>query len=300
EMVHHPDRGAAHRRAQPAVPVVGVGRVWIAVHEDDVGLLGREVVVLEAGAQGDAVAEPAVPGRARVQAGDVAGPHVGGGPEPPVAPMPPDLPGSGEGARAVRARRPVRAAVGESAQVADPRPGGTRDQQEQGGEGEPRARAHARRIAAPGFRMSGVFQAPEVEARPCGCRIGRGPLRFLVMGSFARVLLLVTAASIPARPAPAATAPAPASGYPSAEAVARYALGRLAVERGEEGEALAEFYRVLALDPRARSTSRAVSEIAARRGDAASSLEFAERTLSLDPEDARGWWLKGSAQFNLG
>ena len=120
------------------------------------------------------------------------------------------------------------------------------------------------------------------------------------MGSFARVLLLVTAAAIPARPAPAATAPAPASGYASAEALARYALGRLAVERGEEGEALAEFYRVLAIDPRARSASRAVSEIAARRGDASSSLEFAERTLSLDPEDARGWWLKGSAQFNLG
>jgi tetratricopeptide (TPR) repeat protein len=131
------------------------------------------------------------------------------------------------------------------------------------------------------------------------------------MGSPVHALLVLLAAAIPAALAPLPAAPAKLSpppaapgpvgpAYPNAEALSRYADGRLQAERGEEDDALAEFYRVLSLDPRSRSASRAVSEIAARHGDAARSLEFAERALAEDPGDARSLWLKGSAQFNLG
>src|SRR6266850_1355235 len=119
------------------------------------------------------------------------------------------------------------------------------------------------------------------------------------------VLALLSVASwsfaAPARPA----APEPSTDpsrpiYPSAEAVLRYAQARLSEERGDDGAAMAEYYRVLALDPRSLSAARNLSELSARRGEAARSLEFADRALALEPDDALSLWLKGSAQFNLG
>jgi tetratricopeptide (TPR) repeat protein len=80
----------------------------------------------------------------------------------------------------------------------------------------------------------------------------------------------------------------------------RYAGGRLAQERGDDADAMAEYLRVLAIDSRSYSALLNVSELAARRGEAARSLEFAERALIQVPDDAHSLWLKGSAQFNLG
>ena len=115
-------------------------------------------------------------------------------------------------------------------------------------------------------------------------------------------LLLAAAAIPPSRPParPAERPGAASSSYPSAEALAHYAQARLAEERREDVDALAEYYRVLASDPRSLSASRGVSNLAARQGEAARSLEFADRALAIDPGDAASLWLKGSALFNLG
>ncbi|HEY6866207.1 MAG TPA: tetratricopeptide repeat protein [Candidatus Eisenbacteria bacterium] len=116
-------------------------------------------------------------------------------------------------------------------------------------------------------------------------------------------ILLAAASKAPhARPVaagPASGGPDPSS-YASEDALAHYAQGRLAQERGEDETAISEYFRVLAIDPRSYSATRSVSELAARQGEAARSLEFANRALTLDPADARALWLKGSAQFNLG
>ena len=118
------------------------------------------------------------------------------------------------------------------------------------------------------------------------------------------LLLAAATAKAPARHAatgpPASTATPSGPMYPNPEAVIYYVAGRLAEERGDDGEAMTEFLHALALDPNSRSAMLRVSELAARRGDAGRSLEFAERDLALEPGDPRALWLKGSAQFNLG
>lgn len=120
------------------------------------------------------------------------------------------------------------------------------------------------------------------------------------------VLVILTVASwssaAPSRPAAPGSAPDGTRGrtYASPDALVHYAAGRLLEERGEDAEAMVEYFRVLTLDPRSMSAARNLSELAARRGEAARSLEFADRALALDPDDAQSLWLKGSAQFNLG
>lgn len=88
--------------------------------------------------------------------------------------------------------------------------------------------------------------------------------------------------------------------YSSEEAIRRYAAGRLLEEAGDHAEALREYYRALALEPRSAGIASRVSELTARSGDAARSLEFAERGLAHSPGDARLLWLRGAALFNLG
>jgi len=104
----------------------------------------------------------------------------------------------------------------------------------------------------------------------------------------------------PKAPAVAAAPAAPSTSYPSAEALGRYAQARLLQERGADGDAMAEYYRVLVLDPQAASAARNLSSIQAERGEAGPSLESAERVLGIDPDDAQALWLKGGAEFNLG
>ncbi|TMQ71833.1 MAG: tetratricopeptide repeat protein, partial [Candidatus Eisenbacteria bacterium] len=94
--------------------------------------------------------------------------------------------------------------------------------------------------------------------------------------------------------------PDSASQYRSEDALHRYAAGRLLEDAGQSAEALREYYRALALDPKAVAVARRVSELCARVGDASRSLEFADRGLALAPSDARLLWLKGAALFNLG
>jgi tetratricopeptide (TPR) repeat protein len=122
--------------------------------------------------------------------------------------------------------------------------------------------------------------------------------------SFAFWLLSVASWSFAAPSRPMATGSAPAEPlrptYPSADAILHYAQARLSEERGDDAGAMAEYYRVLAIDPRSLSAARNLSELAGRRGEAARSLEFADRALALEPNDGQSLWLKGSAQFNLG
>jgi tetratricopeptide (TPR) repeat protein len=126
-------------------------------------------------------------------------------------------------------------------------------------------------------------------------------VRFVIFG-FALLTVASWSFAAPSRP----TAPGPARAdtprpvYPSADAILHYVQGRLFEERGDDAEAMAEYYRVLAIDPRSLSAARNLSGLAARRGEAARSLEFADRALALEPNDAQSLWLKGSAQFNLG
>jgi tetratricopeptide (TPR) repeat protein len=107
------------------------------------------------------------------------------------------------------------------------------------------------------------------------------------------LMLATSAAGAPAAP-PAADGTAPG------EAIAHYGRARLLEENGDDAGALAEFLRVLAIDPRAGSAARRASEAAARLGESGRSLELADRALAIDPADARARWLKGSAEFNLG
>jgi len=88
--------------------------------------------------------------------------------------------------------------------------------------------------------------------------------------------------------------------YTSEEALRRYAQARLLEERGASTEALGEYFRILMLDPRSTGSMRHISELAAQAGDANRSLELAQRAIEADSTDARAWWLRGGAQFNLG
>lgn len=108
------------------------------------------------------------------------------------------------------------------------------------------------------------------------------------------VLLLVASA-----PPPGAPPHAPES-YPSEEALRRYGQARLLEERGATDDALAEYSRQVVADPRSVAGLLRLSELAARIGRVNASHDFARRALALDSTSARGWWLKGSAEFNLG
>src|SRR5262245_41185014 len=118
------------------------------------------------------------------------------------------------------------------------------------------------------------------------------------------LLLLLTLAAGPVADARAASKAATAAGaapaIPSAEAMVHYGRARVLEENGDDAGALAEFLRVLALDPHAGSAARRASEVAARMGETSRSLELAERALAIDSSDARARWLKGTAEFNLG
>ena len=122
------------------------------------------------------------------------------------------------------------------------------------------------------------------------------------------LLALLGGAAIAAAPPKRAAAPKPATpatppaavAAPSGEAVAHYSRGRMLEESGDDTGALAEFLRVLALDPHSGSAARRGSEVAARLGESGRSLELADRALAIDASDAHARWLKGSAEFNLG
>jgi len=113
------------------------------------------------------------------------------------------------------------------------------------------------------------------------------------------ILMCVAGAMALVRPCGAA-APDSSGAYPNEEAIHRYAAGRLLEESGEASDALGEYYRAFALDPRAVSVAARISEVAAQLGDPSRSLEFADRALALDPNQARLHWLRGAALFNLG
>lgn len=106
----------------------------------------------------------------------------------------------------------------------------------------------------------------------------------------------------------AATSPAASTSPPlnagsensSEESLRRYAWARLLEERGETAEALGEYYRILAAEPRSLAVLVRAAELAARTGDSKRSLELSERALAVSPDDARARWLRGSARFNLG
>jgi len=119
-------------------------------------------------------------------------------------------------------------------------------------------------------------------------------VRILLRSALALVLGLGVA------PAARAEISDSADRYPSEEALRRYAAAKVLEDAGDTGGALAEYYRALALDPKAIAVIRRMSELAARLGDSRRSLEFADRGLSLAPNDARLLWLKGAALFGLG
>lgn len=107
--------------------------------------------------------------------------------------------------------------------------------------------------------------------------------------------LILAAASSPPMPGPA-----PGATPASAEAIRYYAQGRLLVEQGALREGLGYLYRASVFDPKSASLAREVSDLAGRLGDADSALEFANRAIALEPDNPRGLWLKGLAQFRLG
>lgn len=113
-------------------------------------------------------------------------------------------------------------------------------------------------------------------------------------------IALLAAGVFLAAPAPASSAPADSAAYGSPDALMHYARGRLFEEEDRPDEALAEYYRAVAGDPRAVAPLRRVSELSARKGEPARSLEFAQRALAIAPLDARSLWLEGAALFNLG
>lgn len=116
------------------------------------------------------------------------------------------------------------------------------------------------------------------------------------MSGISALLGLMLATRVVAAP----PASPPAAPVPSGEAIAHYGRARLLEEGGDDAGALAEFLRVLAIDPTAGSAARHASEAAARLGESGRSLELADRALAIDAGDARARWLKGSAEFNLG
>ena len=115
----------------------------------------------------------------------------------------------------------------------------------------------------------------------------------------APVLALAMALAAAAGPAFAAPADSSAAGPGREEALRRYLQGRSLEQSGATAEALAEYYRALALDPGSRALLVRISEAAARQGERQRSLEFAERALLVAPNDARANWLKGAALFQM-
>jgi len=113
------------------------------------------------------------------------------------------------------------------------------------------------------------------------------------------IALLVASLTL-AAPPPASSAPADSTAFGSPEALIHYTRGRLLEEDGLVDEALAEYFRAVAADPRAVAPLRHVSELSARQGETTRSLEFAERALAIDPTDSRSLWLRGAALFNSG
>lgn len=106
--------------------------------------------------------------------------------------------------------------------------------------------------------------------------------------------------SLVATPSHPPGSPPQGASYASEEAIRRYAQARLLEERGASTEALGEYFRILVVDPRSTGSMRHISELAAQAGDANRSLELADRAIAVDSSDARAWWLRGGAQFNLG
>lgn len=114
------------------------------------------------------------------------------------------------------------------------------------------------------------------------------------------VIALLAAGVLLTAPAPAHSASSDSTAYGSPDALVHYSRGRLLEEEEHTEEALAEYYRAIASDPRAVAPLRRVSELSARKGDAVRSLEFAQRALVAAPADPRSLWLEGAALFNLG
>jgi len=110
--------------------------------------------------------------------------------------------------------------------------------------------------------------------------------------------LLVVLAATPT-PVTGAAPQADPSASSSEEALRRYAQARLLEERGSSAEAMAEYYRILAIDPGSKTVALRLSELAGQIGDAPRSLELAEHVLKSHPDDPRALWLRGSARFNL-
>ena len=88
--------------------------------------------------------------------------------------------------------------------------------------------------------------------------------------------------------------------FASEEGLRRYLSARLLEQGGQLTEALGEYYRALAFDPRSADLLVRISQLCAQLGDPARSLEFAERALANDPDDWRALWLQGAARFSTG
>lgn len=124
-------------------------------------------------------------------------------------------------------------------------------------------------------------------------------LRLPHMSRFASLLALALVLPGAAGSAVAAPGDSSIAGPGREEALRRYLQGRSLEQAGANEEALAEYYRALALDPSSRSLLVRISEAAARKGEWQRSLEFAERALLVAPNDARANWLKGVALFQM-
>jgi len=151
----------------------------------------------------------------------------------------------------------------------------------------------------------------------------RVPFARLVLVLAALAIVAGPAAAAPAKGAPAkksppaskptpaakngtATAPAAAPAdtlvgrYASEEAMRLYLDARLLEQSGQLNDALGQYYRALALDPRSVDLLVRISQIHAQKSEPGRSLEFAERALARDPNDWRALWLQGAALFSSG
>ncbi|MCE9627060.1 MAG: tetratricopeptide repeat protein [Candidatus Eisenbacteria bacterium] len=88
--------------------------------------------------------------------------------------------------------------------------------------------------------------------------------------------------------------------FVSEEGLRRYLSARLLEQGGQLTEALGEYYRALAFDPRSADLLVRISQLCAQLGDPSRSLEFADRALAQDPNDWRALWLQGAAYFSTG
>lgn len=88
--------------------------------------------------------------------------------------------------------------------------------------------------------------------------------------------------------------------FVSEEGLRRYLSARLLEQGGQLTEALGEYYRALAFDPRSADLLVRISQLCAQLGDPARSMEFAERALAQDRDDWRALWLQGAAFFSTG